>query len=527
MHTIQILNYQPLVMTVNEVLTAEEAGGLIELAASKLKRAKVSFDDAYGVTDGRSGQNCWLRYDDYPLAKRIGERIAKLAGMPLANAEALQVLHYDSEQEYKAHYDAYNLATARGQRCCRFGGQRLVTALVYLNEVVEGGGTAFPKLGLQVDPAPGKLVLFQNTGDDQSKAHRDSLHAGMPVVEGEKWAFNIWFHARPMREEQNFEEFKGNDLKSAPEAGQSNWCIRTNRAKRIMEAASKQLIESKADLSVPVCWTYWDTLGKSECDLSGLPEATRVLSVLERKIANPLANKGMLPQLLQGNALEHLAPVTVSSVTEAQSLDIPANRVWFVKPWFKTGGKGMCCVRHDELTTLELPKWHSLQLEVDNLLLSDGHKFTSRIYVLLHAGKIYLYRNGFTLRHAVPYVSGSTDYNVQIDHSGYSKKDSPIQMKPGMQDEHFSSHFGRLEAFARTLSPLLQPFARQCDQDTFLVLGIDVLLCQDSSVKLIEINTMPNFIHTEEINREVNIPFFVSVMKTMLGIGDDQLITIG
>lgn len=203
--SLQILNHGPLIMRVENILSADEAAGLIELAREHLQRAKVSFDEAYGVTDGRSGQNCWLRYADYPLVKRIGDRIAELAGMPLENAESLQVLHYGAEQEYRAHYDAYDLSTARGQRCCRFGGQRLVTALVYLNEVAEGGGTAFPRLGLEVEPAPGRMVLFQNIGDDETRPHKDSLHAGMPVVQGEKWAFNIWFHARPMREKQVFD----------------------------------------------------------------------------------------------------------------------------------------------------------------------------------------------------------------------------------------------------------------------------------------------------------------------------------
>lgn len=213
----QILNHHPLVMTLDNILSAEEALGLIELARKKLDRARVSFDDSYGVTDGRSGQNCWLRYADYPLAKRIGYRIAKLAGIPLENAESLQVLHYGTEQEYRAHYDAYDLSTARGQRCCRYGGQRLVTALVYLNTVEEGGGTAFPRLGLEVSPATGRMVLFQNTDEDVSKPHQASLHAGMPVTQGEKWAFNIWFHVRPMKEKQVFdapEAPTGSDAKS-------------------------------------------------------------------------------------------------------------------------------------------------------------------------------------------------------------------------------------------------------------------------------------------------------------------------
>jgi prolyl 4-hydroxylase len=515
--SVHVLSHQPLVMTVDNVMNQQETQQLLLLAKDRLQRAKVSFDTEYGVTDGRSGRNCWLRYDDHPLVQKIGERISKLAGMPLANAEALQVLHYGADQEYRPHYDAYDLLTPRGQRCCRFGGQRLVTALVYLNRVTEGGGTAFPKLGLQVDPLPGRMVLFQNTGENTNKPHPNSLHAGMPVVKGEKWAFNIWFHTRPMTEKQQFETVNDDA---------NSWCIRTNRASPIMQAACRLLAESMPPLSQPVCWTYWDTFGGKECDLSDLPKHARVFKLLDRKHSNPLANKGMLPQLLKEKQLTRLAPVTVMSVAEATTLQLPADKVWFVKPWFKTGGQGMFCLRHAELASLDMPERSVLQLEVDKPLLKRGHKFTTRIYFLLHNANIYLYRNGFTLRHAVPYIAGSTDYKVQIDHTGYAERNTAIEMRPGSDDEDYQAHFNQLQTFAHELTPLLLPFSQACGEDDYLVLGVDVMLCTDGSVKLIEINTMPNFIHTETVNETVNIPLFESVMRVLLSGGDERMIRL-
>ena len=40
---------------------------------------------------------------------------------------------------------------------------------------------------------PGRMVIFHNTTHDISGPHPLSLHAGMPVEAGEKWAFNMWF----------------------------------------------------------------------------------------------------------------------------------------------------------------------------------------------------------------------------------------------------------------------------------------------------------------------------------------------
>jgi len=523
----QVLHHAPLVMTADAVLSREEAAELIALAKHRLQRAKVSFDAEYGITDGRSGQNCWLSYADYPLARRIGERIAALVGMPLANAEALQVLHYGPEQEYRAHYDAYDLSTARGQRCCRYGGQRLLTALVYLNDVTEGGGTGFPRLKLEVQPAPGRMVLFQNTGDDNTRPHPDSLHAGMPVLKGEKWAFNIWFHARPMSEVQNFEPSPDMLPVASAEAGaQKHWQVRANRAQRIVEAAAEQVTELATGQPQPVCFTHWDTFGGSTCPQGGLAANARLLQLVDRKISNPLAHKGRLPQLLEAQGLSELVPITLDSVAAARAVDLPANAVWFVKPVFGTAGKGMQCIQHAQLETFELPAHYVLQQSVADLQLKNGRKFTTRIYLLLTDSRVFLYRNGFTITHAKPYQPDSTDYAVQIEHAGYTDAGSAITMTPGSRDTEFQAAFGVLESFARQLVPLLRECTQACGRDQYLLLGVDVLLTAEPGVKLIEINTMPNFIHTNEINREVNVPFFTAVMRTLLHDWDERLLEI-
>ena len=44
------------------------------------------------------------------------------------------------------------------------------------------------------------MVIFHNTTTDISGPHPLSLHAGMPVEAGEKWAFNLWFRLHDTRE---------------------------------------------------------------------------------------------------------------------------------------------------------------------------------------------------------------------------------------------------------------------------------------------------------------------------------------
>lgn len=196
-HTITVLNREPLVQRHAAFVSPEEQKALLGAARPKMQRALVS-DDHTGVQSaGRTGSNCWVPHDSSPVIRSLAERIAGLTGLPLSHAESFQVIHYAEQQEYRPHFDAWRADTERGQRCMQRGGQRLVTCLLYLNDVAHGGGTCFPKLGLEVEAIAGDLVLFHNCHAGTSERHPHSLHGGMPVGAGEKWAANLWFRERP------------------------------------------------------------------------------------------------------------------------------------------------------------------------------------------------------------------------------------------------------------------------------------------------------------------------------------------
>ena len=194
----------PLVGVRNNVISPIECAYLIELAKPHIKRAGVVLDEGYKESEGRTGSNHWLKYDEDDVVQSVGQRISDIVGLPLEYAESMQIIHYGPEQEYRPHFDAFNLSLPKGQRAAKWGGQRLVTALVYLNKVEAGGATQFPKLGITVPALPGRMVIFHNTTHDISGPHPLSLHAGMPVEAGEKWAFNMWFRLQDTTTEFEF-----------------------------------------------------------------------------------------------------------------------------------------------------------------------------------------------------------------------------------------------------------------------------------------------------------------------------------
>ena len=190
------INEEPLICVFEDFLSDVEISEFITAAEAKLQPALVTAEKFGVVSQGRTGQNCWVPYSQTPVIHGLATRISTLIDLPLDNAESFQVIYYHETQEYKPHYDAWEAETVRGQRCMTRGGQRLVTCLMYLNDVEAGGGTCFPKLDIEVTAVRGRMVVFHNCVSGTNQRHPASLHGGLPVIKGEKWACNLWFREK-------------------------------------------------------------------------------------------------------------------------------------------------------------------------------------------------------------------------------------------------------------------------------------------------------------------------------------------
>jgi len=148
---------------------------------------------------GRTSKNCWIDHQSDSVMRHISDRIMKQVDLPLGNAEKFQVVHYGETNEYRQHYDSWDHNDSeKSLRCMKYGGPRVVTALLYLNTVSEGGSTRFTKLNIDISAIEGRLLVFENTHNNVSLEsirykHKLSEHAGMPVIKGEKTIANLWF----------------------------------------------------------------------------------------------------------------------------------------------------------------------------------------------------------------------------------------------------------------------------------------------------------------------------------------------
>lgn len=152
----------------------------------------------------------------FTAVRGCAQRMAEVAGLPLAFAEPVSLTRYSIGQRYHLHQDSVYSHLARY-------GQRHVTAIAYLSNTTAGGETVFPRSGgppssectsnklelcctpssssLKVMPVAGSCVVFRNhhvaPGNVTPVADPCSIHAACPVIAGEKWIAQLWLHSEP------------------------------------------------------------------------------------------------------------------------------------------------------------------------------------------------------------------------------------------------------------------------------------------------------------------------------------------
>jgi prolyl 4-hydroxylase len=128
------------------------------------------------------------------LVKKIEARIAEVTGTPVPNGEGIQILNYAGGGEYRPHFDYFPDNTG-GRVHTAKSGQRIITIIMYLNDVKAGGATVLPNIKLSVYPKKGSALYFSYF-NSKGQVDPTTLHGGSPVVDGEKWIATKWIRER-------------------------------------------------------------------------------------------------------------------------------------------------------------------------------------------------------------------------------------------------------------------------------------------------------------------------------------------
>lgn len=163
------------------ILEDAEAIGFV---ASQVKHYKTE-------DSSRKSMTCWIHPTKSKHVASLYDIISRLLGIAPSRFESLQIVKYTPEQYFKWHYDACD----PGETWCqdqiqRFGGQRLFTVLLYLNDAYEGGETQFVGNDLKIRGRTGDAIVFRNV--TKGKIEPRSLHQGCQVTKGTKYIANVW-----------------------------------------------------------------------------------------------------------------------------------------------------------------------------------------------------------------------------------------------------------------------------------------------------------------------------------------------
>lgn len=205
----------PRIFVYRNFMTAEEADYVIKYGeAVGLRRSEVATKDANSLSEVRTSTGTFLSSKGDPVLEAIEARIAAWAQVPVENGEAFYLLRYEEGQQYKPHYDFFDVSSLSlslfplppflpsADACAQpnlpgmdhfigKAGNRIATVLIYLNAPDEGGATVFPKAEIMVPAERLTAVLFWSM-TPETELDWESLHGGMPVVSGVKMAMTKW-----------------------------------------------------------------------------------------------------------------------------------------------------------------------------------------------------------------------------------------------------------------------------------------------------------------------------------------------
>ncbi|QNQ11620.1 prolyl hydroxylase family protein [Sphingomonas alpina] len=172
-----------------DFLNPVQCGKLVKLIDANRRPSTLLSDRA---DDGfRTSESCDMdRWS--PDVRPTDEAIASLLGIDPSHGETMQGQRYAPGQQFRAHHDYFHQGESYWAAMQASGGQRTWTAMIYLNDVEEGGATWFPQAGIRVAPKRGLLLAWNNMNPDGSPNDK-TLHEGMPVVRGTKYIVTKWF----------------------------------------------------------------------------------------------------------------------------------------------------------------------------------------------------------------------------------------------------------------------------------------------------------------------------------------------
>ncbi|XP_041376872.1 prolyl 4-hydroxylase subunit alpha-1-like [Gigantopelta aegis] len=197
----EYVHTDPPIMLFHDVISDIESYWIINTSRHMLSRSLMGKFNTSGEYFGkkRISQSAWI-YDDLDVSAKLSKRIGLLTGLSTrlleeeTHAEPFQIHNYGLGGMYEPHEDSVRLYRQTGKeenKAVRNSGDRIATWLFYLTDVKVGGATVFPLLNTRVPVTKGSAAFWYNLKQNGDPDMR-TIHAGCPVLIGDKWVANKW-----------------------------------------------------------------------------------------------------------------------------------------------------------------------------------------------------------------------------------------------------------------------------------------------------------------------------------------------
>jgi prolyl 4-hydroxylase len=181
------------IYTIAHFLSDEECDQLVKVVNTQLRPSTLTVQTA--DLSYRTSKTSDLCFINDPIVQWVDNKIANTLGIRLSYAEGTQAQRYDVGEQFKQHTDFFEPGTPEYQQFAATRGNRTWTFMIYLNTVKRGGGTTFFGIDQTFMPEKGLAIAWNNLYPD-GRVNPNTLHAGLPVEEGEKIIVTKWFRER-------------------------------------------------------------------------------------------------------------------------------------------------------------------------------------------------------------------------------------------------------------------------------------------------------------------------------------------
>lgn len=173
--------YKNNIRVIEDFISEKECKEIIDFCekSNSFQRSKVNSGSGTKVSVNRTSSSAMIEKDEImPIISTLKKKVADFLECSIANIESLQCVRYYKTESFNPHFDAYVT-------------KRKLTCLLYLNDDFSGGETYFPEIDFGVSPKVGRLLIFENL-DEKDNVIMQSFHQGSSIIDGVKYACNIW-----------------------------------------------------------------------------------------------------------------------------------------------------------------------------------------------------------------------------------------------------------------------------------------------------------------------------------------------